>query len=244
MRFVRVAHACGRSGVRGARRAGGAASRIKDLASVEGVRQNQLIGYGLVVGLNGTGDTLNNIAVHQAVAAGDARAPRRQHPRPDAAHRQRRRRDGDGEPAGLRHPGHPHRRHRLGDGRREEPAGRHAAGHAAARRRRQCLRGRPGLARDRRLRGRRRRRQGHARRADGRAHLERRDHRARDRLRARPACRNLRLALRNPDFTTAQAHRGRRSTTIIGTPTAEPLDPSTVQLSHPAAVRRQGGRRC
>ena len=38
-----------------------AASRIKDLANVEGVRQNQLIGYGLVVGLNGTGDTLNNI---------------------------------------------------------------------------------------------------------------------------------------------------------------------------------------
>jgi flagellar P-ring protein precursor FlgI len=38
-----------------------AASRIKDLASIEGVRQNQLIGYGLVVGLNGTGDTLNNI---------------------------------------------------------------------------------------------------------------------------------------------------------------------------------------
>ncbi len=37
-----------------------ATSRIKDLASVEGVRQNQLIGYGLVVGLNGTGDTLNN----------------------------------------------------------------------------------------------------------------------------------------------------------------------------------------
>jgi flagellar P-ring protein precursor FlgI len=39
----------------------GASSRIKDLANVEGVRQNQLIGYGLVVGLNGTGDTLNNI---------------------------------------------------------------------------------------------------------------------------------------------------------------------------------------
>jgi flagellar P-ring protein precursor FlgI len=38
-----------------------AASRIKDLASIEGVRQNQLIGYGLVVGLNGTGDTINNI---------------------------------------------------------------------------------------------------------------------------------------------------------------------------------------
>ncbi len=37
-----------------------ALSRIKDLASVEGVRENQLVGYGLVVGLNGTGDTLNN----------------------------------------------------------------------------------------------------------------------------------------------------------------------------------------
>ncbi len=32
------------------------ADRIKDLASVGGVRSNQLIGYGLVVGLNGTGD--------------------------------------------------------------------------------------------------------------------------------------------------------------------------------------------
>jgi flagellar P-ring protein precursor FlgI len=38
-----------------------ATSRIKDLANIEGVRQNQLIGYGLVVGLNGSGDTLNNI---------------------------------------------------------------------------------------------------------------------------------------------------------------------------------------
>jgi flagellar P-ring protein precursor FlgI len=34
--------------------------RIKDIADVQGVRQNQLIGYGLVVGLNGTGDKLNN----------------------------------------------------------------------------------------------------------------------------------------------------------------------------------------
>jgi len=38
----------------------GAQVRIKDIADVEGVRQNQLIGYGLVVGLNGTGDKLNN----------------------------------------------------------------------------------------------------------------------------------------------------------------------------------------
>lgn len=33
------------------------AARVKDLASFKGVRSNQLIGYGLVVGLNGTGDT-------------------------------------------------------------------------------------------------------------------------------------------------------------------------------------------
>jgi flagellar P-ring protein FlgI len=32
------------------------ASRLKDLVSIEGVRENQLIGYGLVVGLAGTGD--------------------------------------------------------------------------------------------------------------------------------------------------------------------------------------------
>ena len=32
------------------------AERIKDIASVAGVRANQLIGYGLVVGLDGTGD--------------------------------------------------------------------------------------------------------------------------------------------------------------------------------------------
>lgn len=38
-----------------------ALSRVKDLAAIEGVRQNQLVGYGIVVGLNGTGDTLNNI---------------------------------------------------------------------------------------------------------------------------------------------------------------------------------------
>jgi len=37
-----------------------AQSRIKDIADVEGVRDNMLVGYGLVVGLNRTGDTINN----------------------------------------------------------------------------------------------------------------------------------------------------------------------------------------
>lgn len=35
-------------------------SRLKDLVDVEGVRDNQLVGYGLVVGLNGTGDKSQN----------------------------------------------------------------------------------------------------------------------------------------------------------------------------------------
>ena len=37
-----------------------AAARIKDIVYFEGVRDNILVGYGLVVGLNGTGDNLNN----------------------------------------------------------------------------------------------------------------------------------------------------------------------------------------
>jgi flagellar P-ring protein precursor FlgI len=36
--------------------------RIKDIADIEGVRDNQLVGYGLVVGLNGTGDRLRSAA--------------------------------------------------------------------------------------------------------------------------------------------------------------------------------------
>src|SRR5260221_10748174 len=35
------------------------ASRVKDIADFEGLRENMLVGYGLVVGLNGTGDSLN-----------------------------------------------------------------------------------------------------------------------------------------------------------------------------------------
>src|SRR5579864_8837811 len=38
-----------------------ATTRLKELASVQGVRDNQLVGYGLVVGLNGTGDRQQTI---------------------------------------------------------------------------------------------------------------------------------------------------------------------------------------
>ena len=38
-----------------------AVSRIKDIADFEGIRDNQLVGYGLIVGLNGTGDNIKSV---------------------------------------------------------------------------------------------------------------------------------------------------------------------------------------
>jgi len=46
-----------------------AASRIKDLAYVQGMRGEQVIGYGLVVGLNGTGDSQRSTFTIQSVAS-------------------------------------------------------------------------------------------------------------------------------------------------------------------------------
>jgi flagellar P-ring protein precursor FlgI len=38
-------------------------TRLKDIVNIEGVRENQLLGYGIVVGVNGTGDSLRNCAM-------------------------------------------------------------------------------------------------------------------------------------------------------------------------------------
>src|SRR5262245_6337902 len=43
------------------------ATRLKELVSLEGVRDNQLIGYGLVVGLNRTGDSLQTLFSTQSL---------------------------------------------------------------------------------------------------------------------------------------------------------------------------------
>jgi len=43
-------------------------ARIKELGYIDGVRSNQLIGYGLVIGLNGTGDKANTIFTTQSLA--------------------------------------------------------------------------------------------------------------------------------------------------------------------------------
>src|SRR6202030_2719212 len=42
-------------------------ARLKDLTSVEGIRDNQLIGYGIVVGLAGTGDKQQTIFSYQSL---------------------------------------------------------------------------------------------------------------------------------------------------------------------------------
>jgi len=46
---------------------GGAATRVKELVSIEGVRENQLIGYGIVVGLAGTGDRRQTVFSTQSL---------------------------------------------------------------------------------------------------------------------------------------------------------------------------------
>ena len=49
---------------------GGMFVRVKDIVSVEGVRHNQLVGYGLVVGLNGTGDNVGSVPFTKESLAG------------------------------------------------------------------------------------------------------------------------------------------------------------------------------
>jgi len=44
------------------------AARIKDIAFIDGVRPNQLVGYGLVVGLSGTGDKSSAVYTTQSIA--------------------------------------------------------------------------------------------------------------------------------------------------------------------------------
>ena len=200
------------------------------------MRQNQLIGYGLVVGLNGTGDTLNNIPfTKQSLQAMLERM--------GVNIRGATIRTGNvaavmvtGNLPAVRHPGHADGRHRLRARRRQEPAGRHPARHPPARRRRQCLCGGAGLARDRRAsrpkatppsitRG----VPTVGRIANG-AIIEREIEFALNRL---P---NVRLALRNADFTTAKRIAAAVND-FLGAKTAEPIDPSTVQLAIPAEFK-------
>ena len=114
------------------------ATRIKDVTMVEGGRDNQLVGYGLVVGLAGDGDSKINFTV-QSVAnmlkrfGIDVPADRHQE-------RQRRRRHGHRRHGPLPPSRQPHGRDRFLPRRRQEPPGRHPAADALARRGRKSLR--------------------------------------------------------------------------------------------------------
>jgi flagellar P-ring protein precursor FlgI len=44
-------------------------ARVKDVASIEGIRENQLVGYGLVVGLHGTGDSQQTVFPQQTLVS-------------------------------------------------------------------------------------------------------------------------------------------------------------------------------
>ena len=209
-----------------------ATSRIKDLANIEGVRQNQLIGYGLVVGLNGTGDTLNNIPfTKQSLQAMLERL--------GVNIRGAQMRTGNVAAvmvtANLPAFGTQGTRidvtvSALGDSKSLQGGtllvtpllGADGNVYAVGAR----------LARDRRLPGRRRRRQDRARRADRRPHLQRRHHRARDRVRAQPPATSCGSRCAIADFTTAKRIAAAIND-FIGAPTAEPLDPSTVQITIP-----------
>ena len=44
-------------------------ARVKDISSIEGIRDNQLVGYGIVVGLQGTGDSQQTTFPNQTLAS-------------------------------------------------------------------------------------------------------------------------------------------------------------------------------
>ncbi|MEZ5363017.1 MAG: flagellar basal body P-ring protein FlgI [Bryobacterales bacterium] len=106
------------------------AGRLKDLVSIDGVRDNQLIGYGLVVGLNGTGDRQQTVFSAQSLSSmlskmGVNVAPTQLRVRNVAVVM------ATGATAALRHSRHAARRHRLVHWRLEKPARRNSAAHSA-----------------------------------------------------------------------------------------------------------------
>lgn len=60
---------CAAVGTATAMASSSAVTRIKDVAKVQGVRSNQLVGYGLVVGLNGTGDSNKTLQTMQSLSS-------------------------------------------------------------------------------------------------------------------------------------------------------------------------------
>ncbi len=108
-----------------------AAPRIKDVADFEGVRENQLVGYGLVVGLAGTGDSLRNSPFTRQSLAAMLERLGVNATNGNLNTRNVARRDGDGEPAALLLARLADRCDGLGIGRCAQLGGRAIAGDAA-----------------------------------------------------------------------------------------------------------------
>ncbi len=183
------------------------AERIKDMAQVQGVRTNQLVGYGLVVGLDGTGDQTSQAPF--TIQSLD------QHARPVRASRALERQSAAEERgggvracrhAGVRQAGTDHRHHRQFHRQRQEPARRLAAGDAAARARWTDLRHRAGQSDRQRLRRRGQRRlEAHGQRAELRPH-------SRTAPRSSGPCRrSSRRAMRSSSISTTPTSRPRRA---------------------------------
>ncbi len=133
-------------------------TRLKDIVSLEGVRDNQLVGYGLVVGLNGTGDkrqtvfsaqALTNILQRMGVSVNPTAILVRNMAKPH--------RDGDRDSSSLRANWYEDRRHRRRHRRRDQSSRRPVAAHPIERPRRPGLRDGAGLRSHRRFRRRPRR---------------------------------------------------------------------------------------
>ncbi len=187
-------------------------SRVKDLVDVEGVRDNMLVGYGLVVGLNGTGNSLKNApftqqsiqtmlerlgvnTVGQTMQTKDVAAVMVTANLPAFAA-----------------PGHAPRRLGQRARRRQEPGRRHAGGDTALGADSQIYAVGQGPSPSAVSRA-GRRFERHQGRADRRAHRQRRDRRARNRLLARQAKRSAAVAAQSGSDDRL-AHRRLRSIPI------------------------------
>ena len=156
------------------------------------------------------------LALHAAEPDWHAGAPGRQRARPGPGNQERRRRDGNGDPAALRDARLAYRCRRIGAGRLQKPAGRDLAGDPAAGRRQRGVRRGAGARRDRCVCRLGRRHQRHEERPHLRAHLVGRDRRTRDPVQPRrhahgsPVAAQSRLHDRPPHCAGDQRPSGRR----------------------------------
>ncbi len=207
-------------------------SRVKDLVEVQGIRDNMLVGYGLVVGLNGTGDSLKNAPfTQQSIQTMLERLGTNTRGQVMQTKNVAAVMVTASLPAFFR-PRHPHRRFGVGQGRCQEFAGRHTFGHHAVRRRRPDLCAGPGPCRHRRLF-----RQGDAAsvtrgvptagRISNGAIVEK------DTGFKLASLSTLKLSLHNPDLTTA-SRIAKAVNAYLGGGSAQATDPANIELAVPA----------